>query len=351
ETSIVKHYGAFSSGYAAEEEFEINYPVAEVLSHNAEVCITQIQCGVGTVIADGEIYLTEILLQSGEKSDIIRENRVISFRAEAECESAMPQLLANCRAYVKSLKTDIGVDEEKNISTLTVQVFISFDGDVYSISEESFATDAFNTENELSLTKSRVRTVAESAPICSFAKLTERANIEDIGSARVLTLAGEKINVVSSEKKDGGINVVGTIGVNVLFMSEDGKVFSRRAETPFETSFSCNIDADGKIKVAGTIKSATVKLITLSEIECDAEAVFSVCYEKEYSAEVVSAVETAGLKKVNDSAVSVYIPLDGEGLFALAKRLNVCPETLVATNPDLQFPLTGKERIVIFRQK
>ena len=62
-------------------------------------------------------------------------------------------------------------------------------------------------------------------------------------------------------------------------------------------------------------------------------------------------METAGLKKVNDSAVSVYIPLDGEGLFALAKRLNVCPETLVATNPDLQFPLTGKERIVIFRQK
>lgn len=351
EMPIVKSYGAFSSGYAAEEEFEINYPVAEVIAHNAEVVVTQIQCGVSTVIADGEIYLTEILLQSGEKRDIIRENRVISFRAEAECEAAMPQLAANCRAFVKSLKTDVSVDEEKNISVLSAQVFIGFNGDVYSISEESFATDAFNTENELALTKSRVRTVAESAPICTFSKVTGRAEIEDIGSARLMTVASEKINVVSSEKKDGAINVVGTIGVNALFMNEDGMVISRRAETPFEKAIACNPDVDGKIKVEGVIKSANVKLITLSEIECVAEVVFSVCNERECSAEVVSAVETADVKTITDSAVSVYIPLNGEGLWALAKRLNVCPETLVATNPDLQFPLTGKERIVIFRQK
>ena len=36
---------------------------------------------------------------------------------------------------------------------------------------------------------------------------------------------------------------------------------------------------------------------------------------------------------------------------ALAKRLNVCPKSLVETNSDLQFPLTGKERIVVYRRK
>ena len=77
----VKSYGTVSSGYSAEEEFELNFPVAEVLSHRAEVCLTQVQCGVGTVICDGEIFLSEILLQSGDKNDIIRENRVIPFRA------------------------------------------------------------------------------------------------------------------------------------------------------------------------------------------------------------------------------------------------------------------------------
>ena len=342
--------GVFSSAYAAEEEFEINYPVKEVLSHNAEVIITQIQCGVGTVIADGEIYLSEILLQSGDKSDIIRENRVISFRAEAECEDAMPQLSANCRAFVKNLKTDVGVDEDKNLSTVTAEVFIEFSGEVYSVAEETFAGDAFSTDNELNLVKTRVRTVSESAPQCVFSKITARANVEDIGTARIAAVSNEKINLLSSEKKDGGLTVTGTLSINVLFIEEDGKVMRRKAETPFETLLS-GAFGDGKLKVCACGKSASAKIVTLSEIECSLEAVFTVTSEKEMTAEIVSAVESADEKTVTNAAVSVYIPLAGEGLWELSKRLNVCPETLVATNTELQFPLTGKERIVVFRQK
>ena len=41
EMPIVKSYGSYSSGYVAEEEFEINYAVGEVVSHKAEACVTQ----------------------------------------------------------------------------------------------------------------------------------------------------------------------------------------------------------------------------------------------------------------------------------------------------------------------
>ena len=43
--------------------------------------------------------------------------------------------------------------------------------------------------------------------------------------------------------------------------------------------------------------------------------------------------------------------LENEDLWGLAKRLGQYPEALLETNPDLQFPLTGKERIVVYRQK
>lgn len=349
EITTVKSCGTVSSGYTTEEEFELKYPVAEVLAHKAEVSLTQVQCGVGTVIVDGEIYLSEILLQSGDKSDIIRENRVIPFRAEAECEDAMPQLSATCRAYVKSLKTDVGVDEEKNVSSLTALITLDLRGEAYLISQENFATDAFNTENELSLLRSRINFNAESAPYSTYTKLTGRAAIDDIGTARVIAVANEKIETVSAEKKDGNVNVSGTVNLNTLFMSDDGKVFSRKTEVPFDASLPC--DVKGNVKIVATPKCSTVKLITLSEIECETEAVFTVYDEQSFAFDVVSTVETGEEKPVTDAAVSVYIPLAGEGLWELSKRLNVCPETLVATNPELQFPLTGKERIVVFRQK
>jgi hypothetical protein len=46
-----------------------------------------------------------------------------------------------------------------------------------------------------------------------------------------------------------------------------------------------------------------------------------------------------------------FMPEEGEELWSLSKRLNVCPDQLVATNKELQFPLTGKERIVVYRRK
>ena len=347
--NVVKSYGKAVSVYSAEEEFELKYPVAEVIAHRAEVCLTQVQCGVGTVICDGEIYLSEILLQSGDKNDIIRENRVIPFRAEAECEDAMPQLSATCRACVKSLKTDVGVDEEKGVSTLTAFISVDLSGEAYAIAEETIAVDAFNAENELLLKKAQATFTAASAPKSVFCKLTGTAALGDMGSARIITVASEKIEVSSTVKKDNGISVTGAASANVLCMGEDGKVFTRKAETPFETFLA--VDGDGEITVLATPKSATVRLITMTEAECDVEAVFTVYSENSYKADVISAVETGEIKPENSSAVSVYIPLAGEGLWGLAKRLNVCPETLVSTNPDLQFPLTGKERIVVYRQK
>ena len=64
-----------------------------------------------------------------------------------------------------------------------------------------------------------------------------------------------------------------------------------------------------------------------------------------------SNVESIGEKQINESAISVYIPMQGEGLWQLSKRLNIPPEKLLETNHDLQFPLSGDERIVIYRSK
>ena len=345
----VRPCGTVFSVYQAEEEFDMDFAVKEVLSHKAEVCLTQVQCGVGTVIVDGEIYLTEILLQSGEKKDIIRENRVIPFRAEAECEDAMPQTLSTCRAYVKSLKTDVSVDETKNLSTVTVLVTVELNGEAYALTEESFARDAFSTENELSLVRSGVSFSAIGAPISEFVKISGRANVEDVGASRVIAVVGEKAEVVSLSRSGNGLDAYGTLSCNVWLLSEDEQVINRKTEIPFNIALADANSEECEVVVA--VKSSTAKLITLTEIECEAEAVFTLYQTEKYSAEIISGLEAGEEKATPTAAISVYIPIAGEGLWELSKRLNVCPETLVANNSELQFPLTGKERIVVYRQK
>ena len=72
---------------------------------------------------------------------------------------------------------------------------------------------------------------------------------------------------------------------------------------------------------------------------------------KNQTLKYVKDVKITGEKVLCDSAISVYIAHENEGLFPLAKRLNVSPEQLVLLNPDLEFPLSGKERIVVYRRE
>ena len=86
-------------------------------------------------------------------------------------------------------------------------------------------------------------------------------------------------------------------------------------------------------------------------MDVEADLRFTVYPQEKCAVSVVKDVKFLGEKKKNDAAISIYIPTEGEELWSLSKRLNVCPETLIETNKELQFPLTGKERIVVYRRK
>ena len=90
-----------------------------------------------------------------------------------------------------------------------------------------------------------------------------------------------------------------------------------------------------------------------AEGECEAEAALKITVaDGEFkNTRYVSEISECGEKVVNDSAISVYIPSAGDDLWTTAKKLNTSPESIQTTNPELNFPLTGNERILVFRGK
>ena len=88
---------------------------------------------------------------------------------------------------------------------------------------------------------------------------------------------------------------------------------------------------EGEAEVEGTVRL----FVTLSSRE---------------SYSYVADVE-AGDALPEGSAVSVYFPAAGDTLWDTAKRLGAAPEQLQASEPGLTYPLTGGERIVVYRRK
>lgn len=353
EVTYSKSFGIKEGAYPVEEEFELDYPILEVLNHRAEAVVTAVQCGVGAIIVDGEVLLNVIVLQKSEKRDIIKENRLIPFRMEIEYEEAMPVMQATAKVSEKSFKTDITVDEETGKSIMNVSVILSFKGEAYATGSVVLAADAFSTQDEVELKREDFPYYRVCEPRSLHVNNCGKSVTEELPVGVVLSAVGsERLEVLRTERsEDGKILVEGLLTAVAYLRDGNGKVFTRRLELPI----SATLDGDSLeglcYTIGGRVKNSSARIVSLTEIEIESEIVFTIYPCEESKVGFVSEIKCTGEKKQCDSAISVYIAYEGEELWSLSKRLNTCPEALVQTNRDLTFPLTGKERIVVYRRK
>ena len=161
-------------------------------------------------------------------------------------------------------------------------------------------------------------------------------------------ITNEEISVKSTEKVDKSIKVFGELSVNALFIKED-QIISRKIDMPIESLLE-NEDGD-EFRVDACVKNCTLAVLSNAESEVKVDIKFTLFSQQKTEFTAINKITVKEEKQVNDNAISVYIPFNGEELWSLSKRLNCSPETLATLNPDLQFPLTGEERIVVYRQK
>jgi hypothetical protein len=210
----------------------------------------------------------------------------------------------------------------------------------------------FSTKEELSVNKAQGQFACPFEPIYTSTKLNGRAVTEELPiGARLFAVGSEKAELLSVKSAEQGLLVTGVVSVTGYFADGENKAFTRKLETPFETTLDVGDMADGKeYEIIVKAVFGTARLINATEVELDVELNATVYMVEKATITCISETASLGEKQENPHAISVYIPMENEELWSLAKRLNVAPETLEKTNPDLKFPLDGSERIVIYRQ-
>ena len=352
EITILKGYGQRESVITLDKQFEIDCAVYEVLSQRAQARITCCQCGVGCIIVDGEVHLSAILLQSADKNDIIRKDEILPFRAEIDCEDAMPAMFASASVRERSFKSDVSVDGEQGKSLVNALVTLTLVGEAFYSQTVNVVNDAFSVKEEIEFDheQSEYDQPCQSRAICQ--DVSGRAGIDELPvGVTLLACCSEKAEIVSTNvTTDECLEITGVLSATAYFKDLDGKVFTRKAETPFNLTLQTGLDASHGYNLQVIAVGGKIKMISATELELFATCCFTLYPYQFKSLTVIKSIKSLGDKKCDDYGLSVYIPIQGEGLWSLAKRLNVRPEQLVETNPDLQFPLSGEERIAIFRQ-
>ena len=350
EIDIAKSYGVRESVYPIQEDFEVLGVVEEVICQQAEAQITSVACGVGSIIVDGNVYFQAIFLQSEEKKDIIKETKVSPFRIEIDYPECMPTMNAFARVWAKSLKTEISVDANKNLSQVSCTIVLRLEGEAYTTESIPVIADAFSKTHNLEVIDREIIHHMPNKIEGSQMVVKAVAQTEELPVGTMLVCSfGERAEIVSTEKIENGISVAGLTSIEGLFRDIDGNLFTRKLEAPFVAEVNCSKLAYEDVLCLAT--SGTLKMVSATELEITCQLAFTIYSWQENSQRFITAVNVLGEKQPNGFAISVYLPTVNEDLWALSKRLNTSPEELLETNPELQFPLSGKERIVVFRGK
>ena len=328
--------------FKLEDEFELPILVGDVLCHTEKVCVTACQSGIGVVIVDGEVELTSLICPLEQGKEPVTVVKKIPFRTEAECNDALPELLACAFISVKNTSLKVYVDEAKNKSTVSVEVMLETSAKVYNYNTFSYGVDAYSPESEIKLTKEDKKIDKIIGFKCVEEKINSEISFDAPKNSRLIGVISDKIEDVRYTLLNNEILIEGIINVTCLFV-EDG-YFSKSALLPF----SVKVKLDGNKFEFIKCEAVDVK-VSKNHVEFILKVSFLDVMECKFK--VITEVLEGQKKKVNSSAISVYIPNKGDELWDVAKELGVLEEEILKINKDLEFPLSGNERIVVYRER
>ena len=146
-----------------------------------------------------------------------------------------------------------------------------------------------------------------------------------------------------------GEELQGVVSATLLLVESDGSHRAAEVQLPF--ALPLQNAPQGEKEVSVLVCGMSVRQKREGEAEVEATLKFAVECLAVRTVRFISALEAGEEIKASDSAFSVFLPREGDGLWEIAKTLHKPPEEVTADNPSMTFPVRRGERIIIYRRK
>lgn len=325
-----------------EDDFDVEL-IGDILQHTETVHLTQISVSAGSLDVAGEVSLG-ILAIRGEA--LVSFERLVPFRIEIPCEEAAGGC-AEADVTVTDAAIRAEADEEKGRCRITANFTLRAEGCVYEEIAVDAVTDAFSSTNRVGLTYAKSSSEGAGETTCVTERIAGRAALSSaIDFSDVLqavTLQRAEANLVKGE---GGARAEGVAMATLLVRGADGERRGIEISLPFSVAAAAE-----EASVDALVCGMSARQKQEGEIEAEATLKLTFTARRVLAESVVASAEEGEPLAQNDSAVSIYVPRAGDGLWELSKRLGKSPEEVTESNPDMEFPIREGQRVILYRKK
>ncbi len=345
EINYVKEICKIKKEHKLEDEFDLSSLIGDIISHEEKVLISEIQCGINSVIIDGDVELNGITMPLGGEINLNTFSKKIPFRIEVDCEDVIPNYKAVCSVSINNSNLKVYVDESKSKSAISIDVNLAISGIIFEDLNLNLASDVYSLKNKLKIEYEDKNIPSQINYKCLDFNLSDKLNVKLQENSRLNTLISVKIESKEFSVSNNTLTASGTICACVFSNGENLEATEVLIPFSVNTLISSNeirckdvqiVNACQVVKEDELFLNYTIKLCF---VEIDSKNV-----------KLINGIEVLEEIKSNDSAISVYIPSCGDTLWDICKVLCVQEQTILDMNKELEFPLSGDERIVVYRE-
>lgn len=336
-----------SQTFTVEDQTEVSCQLKNVLSSSAVASVNGCQCGIGSVIVDGEIILSLVLLPFEEKSDIIKETRIIPYRLELEGAEIEVSDNSFATAKVSQVALKVFVDEQRKKTSISAEIGLTLSAKAYKQKNLRYVDDMFCVDRQLSLARESITFKNFSGQKYRNERYSGKAFCAVPTDGRLICAMEERVYGVSYSF-DQDVRVEGVLSAYVLFENmQSGGLCSRLAELPFSITFAEDYAVEGLRCVCRGLNAR----LRNGEVEMEGEISIWYRTSTEQTINAITDAQEGEMLQEKQCAFNLYLPSQNDTLWDISKALKI-PESVIAEqNEGLEFPLSGKEKIIVYSKK
>lgn len=345
--------GTGDESFAVSDERATKEKLERVLMCEAQAIVRNVYAGIDCFIIEG----VAVISVTAETEDKAVCNIVLNAEFKQEIAgrgvSAGNDVLAS--VSVRTVSARLEKDMESGSNIIKAEVTLAACASAFSQEKAEVVTDAFCIRNELNMATESFRISRFMFCKCFNEKIDGSAALDaDMPYIDTITaVCGGRMNIANAFAEKDKVRLEGLINTGVIYWNrETDTKNSVQVELPFSMTLSAPGVIEGSSVMAkGIITDIGARPRKGTEIDIGASVSVQLQVFEQRDGLCVKEVEIGAERDLKMSAIAVYITKEGESLWDVAKALCTTPELIMSYNPGLKVPLTGNERILVYRQQ
>lgn len=344
------------------QEFELNLEldlpssVSNILSVESKVVLSKAEAGNDLVALHGEVYTNMVYLTADEQPKLKNQKYVQEFNHELLANNITTADIVT--ATLQCGNTQYELQGELNSAKGTILLKNLLKANIFVRQNKNYEAviDAFCPKYLLNNEYSSFISQKLISQDLSFEKIDGSIVLGEDSPRidKVLAVCAGNVVIKSNEIKDNELNVNGVLNCNVVYVLDDESASTQSvfAEVPFNFILKKDgLSQDNYYKLNIVPKEIEARNKKSKEIDILAELAIETTILGNTTEATLQSI-TLGEKRVEStSAMGLYIVSQAKDLWEVSKALVIPGDLIMEQNPDLQFPITSPQRLIIYREK